>query len=74
LSKISENRPHSIKYNTAVCRQKQTEFVISDAVGDVANNMTKKNRKGWNKDNLENIVHTVATYRCPLYRHIHLRY
>jgi hypothetical protein len=45
LSKISENRPHSIKYNTAVCRQKQTEFVISDAVGDVANNMTKKIEK-----------------------------
>jgi hypothetical protein len=26
-------------------RQKQTEFVISDAVGDVANNMTKKIEK-----------------------------
>ena len=65
FQKLSENQPHSIKYNTAVCRQKQTEFVISDAVGDVANNMTKKNRKGWNKDNLEKIVS-----RCTQLQHI----
>lgn len=58
FQKLLANRLHSQIYNTAVCRRRQNDigFIVSDAVGDVENKMTKKHKKGWNKDTSEKIA------------------
>ncbi|NYT47342.1 MAG: hypothetical protein H0A75_06950 [Candidatus Methanofishera endochildressiae] len=47
FKRLVKNRPHSIKYNTAICRQEHIEFVGSEAVGGIENYMSEKHNKGW---------------------------
>lgn len=42
FKKLAKNRPHSIKYNTAICRQEHIEFVGSEEVGGIDNYKSEK--------------------------------
>ena len=45
IKKLAKNSPHSIKYNTAMCRQAHIEFVGSEAVGGIGNYKSEKHKK-----------------------------
>jgi hypothetical protein len=45
FKKLVQNRPQSIKYNTAICRQKHIKFVGSEAVGGIEKYMSEKHKK-----------------------------
>ena len=42
FKKLAKNRPHSIQYNTAICRQEHIEFVGSEEVGGIDNYKSEK--------------------------------
>ena len=50
FQKLLKNRPQSRNYNTAICRQKDMEFIGSDAVEGIVKYMSEKHKKGWIKD------------------------
>jgi hypothetical protein len=56
FKKLVQNRPQSIKYNTAICRQKHIQFVGSEAVGGIENYMSEKHKNGWIPKNSQKIV------------------
>lgn len=45
FKKLVNNRPYSIKYNTAICRQEHIEFVGSAAVGGIVKYMSEKHKR-----------------------------
>ena len=46
FKKLVKNRPHSIRYNTFICRQEHIKIVGSEAVGGIGNYMSEKHKKG----------------------------
>ena len=56
FKKFVKNRPHSIKYNTAICRQAHIEFVGSEAVGGIEKYMSERHTNGWIPNNSQKIV------------------
>ena len=59
---LANKRPHSIKYNTAICRQEHIEFVGSEEVGGIENNKSEKHKKVGSQTILRKSLLTVPGY------------